>query len=385
MELHLSITNNVAQLSFLCDVYLFFCSIRHTMDNDDKHDVHAEIRLLQLSYAKQEISQQGDNACSPQIYDVHCHAITGLQTRGNLQHEICKRNIIMSLGHSSEETTSTQDATDFTEVKQEMKSDGDGYGGNTNLTRHWVTCPGGVLKEVKLEHTPDVSEILPVEDCGDMCGKSLLHSSRIKTHERKHTGVKPFSCETCGRSFSSSSHLKVHERIHTGVKPFACDTCGKTFVSSNHLKLHAWTHTDAKPFACATCGKTFSCTSSLKVHERRHTGVKPFACHMCEKSFTDLSTRKMHERTHMGVKPFACATCGKTFSGTSDLKVHERIHTGLKPFTCDTCGKTFIRSSHLKLHERTHTGVKPFTCVTCGRSFSRADNLKMHERTHTQV
>ena len=137
------------------------------MDNNDKHDVHADIQLLQLSYATQEISQQGDNACSPQIDNVHCHAITGLQTRGNLQHQITKQNVILSLGNSSEEITSTQFATDFTEIKQEMKSDRDGCGGNTNLTRHWVTCPGGVLKEVKAEHTSDVSDILPVEDCGD--------------------------------------------------------------------------------------------------------------------------------------------------------------------------------------------------------------------------
>ena len=73
--------------------------------------------------------------------------------------------MIMSFENISIATTSTQDCIDFIDVKTEMKSDLDGDGGNTLLTRRWVTCPGDILKEVKAELTPNVSEILPLEHC----------------------------------------------------------------------------------------------------------------------------------------------------------------------------------------------------------------------------
>ena len=119
------------------------------------------------------------------------------------------------------------------EVKVENKASRDEHGRTSDEVNHWVVCPGGVLKEIKAEHTLGVSEVSPVEDVYTRSHSSgTNHSkmeceSQLKVHERIDTGVKPFTCDTCGQSFAYSSALTVHERIHTRVKPYTCDTCGK--------------------------------------------------------------------------------------------------------------------------------------------------------------
>ncbi|XP_073529803.1 uncharacterized protein [Phyllobates terribilis] len=215
------------------------------------------------------------------------------------------------------------------------------------------------------------------------CGKCFANKSSLVTHEKNHTVEKPYSCSECGKSFMEKLDLVKHERIHIGEKPYSCSLCGKSFTLKSILIKHERSHTGEKLYSCSECGKRFACKSHLVTHERIHTGEKPYSCSLCGKCFSDKSSLVPHERIHTGEKPYSCSLCGKCFRDKTSLITHERIHTGERPYSCSECGKCFTCRSHLITHQRSHTGEKPYSCSQCGKCFANKSSLVTHEKNHT--
>ncbi|XP_008306220.1 general transcription factor IIIA, b [Cynoglossus semilaevis] len=254
------------------------------------------------------------------------------------------------------------------------------------------------------------------------CKAKFTKSWKLEAHLCKHTGLKPFSCESCDKSFCTRYQLTRHELTHSGEKPHKCsaDGCSEAFITNASMKNHmARVHQHwEKPYKCnyQGCGKDFNKRNQLRSHQAGHGQPGAFKCNVqgCAKEFPSQGKLKNHEKVHKGYPcetescPFLgqtwteylkhrkghkvkvpCAECKKQFNNSWFLHLHRlQVHCGQrKTWSCtkDGCEKEFTRSFHLESHVLSeHDGKKTFSCAHpgCEKSFAMKESLWRHGVVH---
>ncbi|RHZ31939.1 hypothetical protein DYB26_006637 [Aphanomyces astaci] len=156
-------------------------------------------------------------------------------------------------------------------------------------------APVGLTKAVAAASTL-LNPVKKPHECA-ICHKRFRAKSELITHERIHTGHKPFKCmyEGCTKRFAHSSNLGTimhqrlrrrcismmslgaHHKAHQGIKPYVCmhEGCGKRYAHSGSLKEHVWKHYGVKPFKCShsDCDRTFTQRSNYSRHMKKCHGL----------------------------------------------------------------------------------------------------------------
>ena len=106
-----------------------------------------------------------------------------------------------------------------------------------------------------------------------ICPSRFTTSSLLKDHESRHSEDRPIKCtrENCDKRFKNKGDLKTHLDRHDGkfsIYQYPCRHCEKKFQTSWARTTHERLHTGEKPYSCKLCDYKCADVSNMKKHER---------------------------------------------------------------------------------------------------------------------
>ncbi|KAJ2828659.1 hypothetical protein IWW50_001264, partial [Coemansia erecta] len=127
----------------------------------------------------------------------------------------------------------------------------------------------GVL-DAQLINLPPVSEPIDFDswECShfavtyvcEHCEYSTYMKQAFKSHAAVHDeSLKKHKCDHCDKKFVTAGGLRTHERTHTGIRPFVCEMCGKGYKQQAHYQQHVQRihRNEVRQLHCGICWARF--------------------------------------------------------------------------------------------------------------------------------
>ena len=168
----------------------------------------------------------------------------------------------------------------------------------------------------------------------------------IKNHHGVHyfvnisEAISNGSCKYTGSIKKTT--VNTHQRMHTGEKPYQYSNYETYFISdisvysiSDPIAQHR-TRTSNLSIIFCSIDECLNGGIYFKCCYRTHTGEKPYQCIICDTSFTNKTELKTHQHNHTREKPSQGNNC-KTLciydlsaysknNSTSHLRSHTRVY-----------------------------------------------------------
>ncbi|XP_040071813.1 zinc finger protein 182 [Ixodes scapularis] len=139
-------------------------------------------------------------------------------------------------------------------------------------------------------------------------------------------GGEAYRCGSCSYVTQRRGNMVTHQRTHTGERPFSCPHCPSEFAVKCTLKRHLLTHSAQRAFACSLCLDSFPSREELARHAQGHAGQRHFQCQFCPRSFGRRDGLLAHHCSHAGRRVHRCGRCSRLFSRNDDLVAHLATH-----------------------------------------------------------
>ena len=100
------------------------------------------------------------------------------------------------------------------------------------------------------------------------CPMTFKHFYELTKHKNlSHSTDERYNCKHCGKRFGKVNHARLHERVHEDPQ-LQCRFCSKLFKNKVDLVSHERYHTGEKPFTCKVCNNGYTSKKALRQHEQ---------------------------------------------------------------------------------------------------------------------
>ena len=163
--------------------------------------------------------------------------------------------------------------------------------------------------------------------------------------------TRTYFCSRCNLECSSRYHLRTHERTHTGDRPYGCNVCGRRFNRPYEWKVHVLKHaTNGRHKEVA---RAFEQNLELGMEKvNGDPGVQSSRPPLPQRYF-DIDKPPPKDDAN---RPFQCAICFKAFATNFILTAHLKTHLNAR-HVCDMCDASYTRKFELQAHREKVHGI----------------------------